>query len=161
MLSVKRGLRGPNEEADRTHPGTGAGALRSAGMGVKDRLAPTRAVPFLLLALVGCAAGPTWVRPERSLKENRADYAACEDATYRLLRAEFSYEVGISGSGVPGFPSQNPIPPLPARGSIARSSPEDPLLRQDIDMARVRADYRRQQLMGECLARAGFHAVQD
>ncbi|MBX6368504.1 MAG: hypothetical protein IRZ04_11000 [Rhodospirillales bacterium] len=131
-------------------------------MGVKDRLAPTAvAVLFLLLTLVGCAAGPTWVRPERSLEENRADYAACEEATYRQLRAEFSYEVGISGSGVPGFPSQNPIPPLPARGSIARSSPDDPLLRQDIDTARVRAEHRRQQLMRECLTRARFRAVQD
>lgn len=128
-----------------------------------DAPAIARAAPllFLVLALLGCAAGPTWVRPERSLEENRADYAACEEATYRQLRAEFSYEVGISGSGVPGFPSQNPIPPLPARGSIARAAPEDPLLRHDLDTARVRADHRRQQLMRECLARAGFRAVQD
>ena len=110
----------------------------------------------LALTLLGCAAAPPWVRPERSLEENRADYAACEDATYRQLRAEFGYEVALSGSGVPGFSSQNPIPPFPQRGSIAASTTEDPILRQDLDMARQRADYRRQQLMHDCLTSAGF-----
>jgi hypothetical protein len=119
---------------------------------------PPRGAALLFAAgmLLGCAAAPPWVRPGRSLEENRADYAACQEDTYRQLRAEFGREVALAGSGVPGFPSQNPIPPLPARGSIAASQSEDAMLRQDIDTARMRADYRRDQLMRDCLTRAGF-----
>lgn len=128
-------------------------------MGISER---TRQAAALLPALVllGCAAAPAWVRPERSVEENRADYAACEETTYRRLRAEFGYEVGLSGGSVPGFPSQNPIPPFPARGSQAASSTEDPLRRQDIEAARLQADYRRQQLMRECLIQAGFRGAE-
>lgn len=118
-------------------------------------------VLLLALALSGCAAAPAWVRPERSLEENRADYAACEETTYRRLRAEFGFEVAMSGSGVPGFASQNPIPPFPARGSIAASPTVDSSLRQDIDMARLRAGYRRQQLMRDCLTDAGFRPAES
>jgi hypothetical protein len=120
--------------------------------------APRGAALLLALPLLGCAAGPSWVRPERSLAENRADYAACEETTYRRLRAEFGYEVAMSGGSVPGFASQNPIPLFPARGSRAASATEDPLLRQDIEAARMRADFRRRQLMRECLTEAGFRS---
>jgi hypothetical protein len=130
-----------------------------AGIALRGRGRPISL--FLSLALLGCAAAPPWVRPERSLEENRADYAACEERTYRQLRAEFGYEVGLSGGSVPGFPSQNPIPAFPQRGSIAASSTEDPLLRHDIESARIRADYRRQQLMRACLTQAGFRPAED
>jgi hypothetical protein len=127
-------------------------------MAISDRAAGAAAL-LLGLTLVGCAAAPAWVRPERSVEENRADYAACEETTYRRLRTEFGYEVGLAGGSVPGFPSQNPIPPFPARGSQAASASEDALLRQDIDAARQRAAFRRQQLMRDCLTSAGFRAA--
>jgi hypothetical protein len=120
-------------------------------MGISDR-----AALLLALTLLGCAPAPNWIRPGRSIEENRADYAACQETTYRQLRAEFGYEVALSGSGVPGFASQNPIPPIPAQGSVAASSRQDITLRQDIDAARMQADYRRQQLMRDCLTHAGF-----
>jgi hypothetical protein len=119
------------------------------------------ALLLVALALGGCTAAPPWVRPERSPEENRADYAACEESTYRRLRAEFGHEIGLAGGTVPGFPSQNPIPRLPQRGSIARSNIDDPLLRQDIDDARIRAAHRRQQLMRDCLLSAGFRPAAE
>jgi hypothetical protein len=120
---------------------------------------PRRSLPAAaaLALLAGC--GPTlhWVRPEQSAEANVADRTACEDATYRQLRAEFAFERGLAGGDVPGFPSQNPIPDFPGRGSVASSlNPNDVLTRQDIDIARQRAALRRQDLMRDCLTRAGF-----
>jgi len=110
-----------------------------------------------LAVLAGCGPTLEWVRPERSAEANEADRAACEDATYRRLRAEFAYERGLAGADVPGFPSQNPVPDLPAHGSIARSlNPNDVLTRQDIDRGRQRAALRRQDLLRACLTAAGF-----
>jgi hypothetical protein len=97
------------------------------------------------------------VRPEQSAEANAADRAACEEATFRQLRAEFAYERGLAGGDVPGFPSQNPVPDFPGPGSIARSlNPNDVLTRQDVDLGRQRAALRRQDLMRDCLTRAGF-----
>jgi hypothetical protein len=110
-----------------------------------------------LAQLAGCGPALEWVRPERSAEANAADRAACEEATFRQLRAEFAFERGLAGGDVPGFPSQNPIPDFPGRGSVASSlDPNDVLTRQDVDIARRRAALRRQDLMRDCLTRAGF-----
>ena len=112
------------------------------------RLRPCLLAAAAFASLAGCGPTLDWVRPERSAEANAADRAACEDATYRQLRAEFAYERGLAGSDVPGFPS---------RGSVARSlDPNDVITRQDIDLARQRAALRRQDLMRDCLTRAGF-----
>ena len=121
------------------------------------RLRPCLLAAAAFASLAGCGPTLDWVRPERSAEANAADRAACEDATYRQLRAEFAYERGLAGSDVPGFPSQNPVPDFPSRGSVARSlDPNDVITRQDIDLARQRAALRRQDLMRDCLTRAGF-----
>jgi hypothetical protein len=110
-----------------------------------------------LAQLAGCGPTLQWVRPEQSAEANAADRAACEEATFRQLRAEFAYERGLAGGDVPGFPSQNPVPDFPGPGSVASSlNPNDVLTRQDIDLGRQRAALRRQDLMRDCLARAGF-----
>ena len=110
-----------------------------------------------LLMLAACGPPLEWMRPERSAEANRADHAACEEATYRTLRNEFAYERGLVGGDVPGFPSQNPIPDFPGHGSIAGSFRSDEVFtRQDVDLGRQRAEFRRQDLMRECLTAAGF-----
>jgi hypothetical protein len=125
-------------------------------MTVRRHLAAPMLV-VMLAALAGCGPNLDWVRPERSAEANRADRAACEEETYRRLRNEFAYERGLAGGDVPGFPSQNPIPDFPSRGSIAGSLSSDNLFaRQDIDRARQRAEFRRQDLMRDCLGRTGF-----
>ena len=119
------------------------------------------ALAALMLAGTSCASGVTWVRPEATLEENRADYAACEEETSRVLQAEFAYERGIAGESIPSGPGANPVPMFPAIGSIARSRPDDIWLRDDIDSGRVRADLRRQELLRACLTSLGFRAERD
>jgi hypothetical protein len=118
---------------------------------------PLVAAVLAAAALAGCGPRLDWVRPEQSAEANRADHAACEDATYRRLRSEFAYERGLAGGDVPGFPSQNPIPDFPSPGSVAGSlNSGDLWARRDVDLARQSAELRRQDLMRDCLARAGF-----
>jgi hypothetical protein len=111
---------------------------------------------LLLLLATACAASVEWIRPERTMAENQADFATCREETYRRLRGEFAAERGLTGADIAGFPSENPIPNVPALGSIAGSFRSDPSIREDVEAGRQRAEWRRQLLMRDCLERAGF-----
>jgi hypothetical protein len=114
------------------------------------------ALACLAVLCASCASDVIWVRSGRSEEANRADYAACQEQTARRLQAEFAYERALAGESIPSGPGMNPVPQFPAIGSIARGSRDDFWTRQDVDAGRVRADFRRQELMRACLTRAGF-----